>query len=147
MRSSVSILWRTPSGMRASSLNSRSRLISSEWSSACLKIMARRFSGGFGELQAAPPAIRTRAQSLHGRDPSWYVPVSLNGKPCKLMLDTGADFIILDSWVPARFGFATQPTTIQANGVGGARKLVVAEIPMSVGGKSVEKQHVRAMAD
>ena len=82
----------------------------------------------------------------NNRRSRWLVPVTINGKSCKLLLDTGADFIILSSWAPKFLGVTTKPTTIQAMTVGGTRKLVVGESSLKLGTTTIAKQHLRAIA-
>lgn len=92
---------------------------------------------GYHALKLEPNARRSR----------WLVPVSINGKPCKLLLDTGADFIILESWVAERFGLSTKPTDIQAQSVEGTTKLVIADAPLLVGGSTIASQRFLARAE
>jgi predicted aspartyl protease len=83
----------------------------------------------------------------NARQSRWLVPVSINGKPCKLVLDTGADFIILASWAPQYFGLSAKPTNIQAQSVGGASKLVIADAPLLIGGTTIAYQRFHARAE
>jgi predicted aspartyl protease len=76
----------------------------------------------------------------------WLVPVEINGKSCKLLLDTGSDFIMLRTWAPEFLGVPTSPTHIQAMTVGGARKIVVGESSLKLGTAAIARQHLRAMA-
>jgi predicted aspartyl protease len=83
----------------------------------------------------------------NARQSRWLVPVSINGKPCKLALDTGADFIILASWAPQHFGLSAKPTDIQAQSAGGTFKLVIADAPMLIGGTTIARQRFHARAE
>jgi predicted aspartyl protease len=83
----------------------------------------------------------------NARQSRWLVPVSINGKPCKLVLDTGADFIILASWAPQCFGLSAKPTNIQAQSVGGTSKLVIADAPLLIGGTTIARQRFHARAE
>lgn len=81
------------------------------------------------------------------RQSRWLVPVSINGKPGKLVLDTGADFIMLTSWAPQHFGLAVKPTNVQAQSVGGTSKLVIADAPLRIGGTTIPNQRFHARAE
>jgi predicted aspartyl protease len=83
----------------------------------------------------------------NARQSRWLVPVSINGKPGKLVLDTGADFIMLASWAPQHFGLSAKPTHIQAQSVGGVSKLVVADAPLRIGGATIPSQRFHARAE
>lgn len=69
------------------------------------------------------------------RGSRWQVPVKTNGKSCKLSLDTGADYIILESWAPALLGLTMKPSDIAAQSVAGTTKLVTGEAPLVIGSK------------
>ena len=47
--------------------------------------------------------LELESNSRHSR---WVVPVEINGKACKLLLDTGSDFIIL---IPGRRSISESP--------------------------------------
>lgn len=89
-------------------------------------------------------AVKLEANARQSR---WLVPVSINGKPGKLVLDTGADFIMLASWAPQYFGLSAKPTHIQAQSVGGISKLVIADAPLQIGGATIANQRFHARAE
>jgi predicted aspartyl protease len=89
-------------------------------------------------------AVKLEANARQSR---WLVPVSINDKPGKLVLDTGADFIMLASWAPQHFGLSAKPTHIQAQSVGGVSKLVIADAPLQIGGATIAKQRFHARAE
>ena len=97
-------------------------------------------------MDLAPLGYAPLKLEANRRRSRWLVPAAINGKPCKLLLDTGADFVILDSWAPAYLDVATRPSGIKAMTVGGARDLVVGESSFSLAAATVSQQHLRAFA-
>lgn len=81
------------------------------------------------------------------RQSRWLVPVSINAKPCRLVLDTGADFIVLASWAPQHFGLSARPANVMAQSVGGTFKLVTADAPLLIGGTTIARQRFHARVE
>lgn len=113
-------------------------------------------SASVAELQAKKASPRTvldfsnlgykplKAEPLPNRS-RWLVPVAINDKACKLLLDTGADFIILKAWAPEYLGLTTRPSDIVAKAANSICPLVTGESSFKIGNVAILKQHLRAV--
>lgn len=90
--------------------------------------------------QQAPAATGNEAQEENGK---YYMTVAINGRPIKMLVDTGANTLALSAQIASQLGLGgDQATTVQtANGTASAYRTVIASVAMA--GK--ELQNIQAI--